>query len=37
MTASTTGTGKYELLLARCRALPPIATAVVHPCEATAI
>ena len=32
-----TGTGKYEQLLARCRSLEPIATAVVHPCEATAL
>jgi phosphotransacetylase len=32
-----TGTGKYELLLARCRSLEPITTAVVHPCEATAL
>jgi len=32
-----TGTGKYEILLTRCRALPPIATAVAHPCEASAL
>jgi phosphotransacetylase len=32
-----TGTGKYEQLLARCRSLEPIATAVVHPCEASAL
>ena len=31
------GTGKYELLLERCRKLEPIATAVAHPCEATAL
>ena len=31
------GTGKYEQLLLRCRNLPPIATAVAHPCEATAL
>ena len=31
------GTGKYEQLLLRCRNLPPVATAVVHPCEATAL
>jgi phosphotransacetylase len=31
------GTGKYEQLLARCRDLDPIATAVAHPCEATAL
>jgi phosphotransacetylase len=32
-----TGTGKYEQLLARCRQLDPIPTAVAHPCEATAL
>lgn len=32
-----TGTGKYERLLAKCRSLEPIPTAVVHPCEATAL
>jgi len=32
-----TGTGKYEQLLARCRSLEPIATAVAHPCEVTAL
>jgi phosphate acetyltransferase len=32
-----TGTGKYEQLLARCRLLPPVVTAVVHPCEVTAL
>jgi phosphotransacetylase len=32
-----TGTGKYEQLLARCRKLPPIATAVAHPCEQSAL
>ena len=32
-----TGTGKYEQLLARCRNLPPVATAVVHPCEESAL
>jgi phosphotransacetylase len=31
------GTGKYEALLARCRGLEPIATAVAHPCEETAL
>ena len=31
------GTGKYEQLLLRCRNLPPVATAVAHPCEATAL
>ena len=32
-----TGTGKYELLLERCKSLEPIPTAVAHPCEATAL
>ena len=32
-----TGTGKYERLLERCKALAPIPTAVAHPCEATAL
>ena len=36
MTLST-GTGKYEQLLARCRGFDPIPTAVVHPCEETAL
>jgi phosphate acetyltransferase len=31
------GTGKYELLLERCRSLEPVPTAVAHPCEATAL
>jgi phosphotransacetylase len=31
------GTGKYEALLARCRSLDPVPTAVAHPCEATAL
>jgi phosphate acetyltransferase len=31
------GTGKYEQLLARCRSLEPVATAVAHPCETTAL
>jgi phosphate acetyltransferase len=31
------GTGKYEQVLARCRSLEPIPTAVVHPCESTAL
>jgi phosphotransacetylase len=33
----TTGTGKYEQLLERCRSLGPIPTAVAHPCEASAL
>jgi phosphate acetyltransferase len=32
-----TGTGKYEQLLERCRPLAAVPTAVVHPCEATAL
>src|SRR4029077_5351302 len=31
------GTGKYELLLERCRSLEPVPTAVAHPCEETAL
>ena len=34
---STTGTGKYEALLERCRSLPPVPTAVAHPCEESAL
>ena len=33
----STGTGKYEALLARCRGLEPVPTAVAHPCERTAL
>src|SRR4051794_22275999 len=32
-----TGTGKYEQMLARCRHLKPIPTAVAHPCEESAL
>src|SRR5512134_1254109 len=35
--AHASGTGKYELLLERCRTLEPVATAVAHPCEASAL
>jgi phosphotransacetylase len=35
--AQTLGTGKYEELLKRCEKLPPVPTAVAHPCEATAL
>ena len=31
------GTGKYEALLERCKGLEPVRTAVVHPCEETAL
>jgi phosphotransacetylase len=33
----TTGTGKYEKLLERCRGLAPIPIAVAYPCEETAL
>ncbi|HEX6853507.1 MAG TPA: bifunctional enoyl-CoA hydratase/phosphate acetyltransferase, partial [Candidatus Polarisedimenticolaceae bacterium] len=32
-----TGSGKYESLLAKCENLEPVPTAVVHPCEASAL
>jgi len=35
--AQTTGSGKYERLLARCQKLEPVPTAVAHPCEASAL
>ena len=35
--AVTTGTGKYEELLEKCGRLEAVATAVVHPCEVTAL
>jgi phosphate acetyltransferase len=35
--ATSTGTGKYELLLERCQSLEPVSTAVAHPCEASAL
>ena len=31
------GTGKYEALLERCKKLEPVVTAVVYPCEETAL
>lgn len=34
---STTGTGKYEQLLATCRELTPLAAAVAWPCEESAL
>ena len=37
MTSVVHGTGKYEQLLVRCRSLPPVATAVAHPCEKSAL
>jgi phosphotransacetylase len=33
----TTGTGKYEALLERCKSLEAVPTAVAHPCEASAL
>jgi phosphotransacetylase len=33
----TTGTGKYEAVLERCRNLEAVPTAVAHPCEASAL
>lgn len=35
--AIETGTGKYEQLLVKCKSLVPIATAVAHPCEPSAL
>jgi phosphotransacetylase len=35
--AFETGSGKYEQLLVRCKNLAPIPTAVVHPCEESAL
>ena len=35
--APARGTGKYESLLERCKVLPAVPTAVVHPCENTAL
>jgi phosphotransacetylase len=35
--ARETGTGKYENLIARCKSLSPVPTAVVHPCELSAL
>jgi phosphate acetyltransferase len=32
-----TGSGKYEQLLSRCVSLEPVSTAVVHPCELSAL
>jgi phosphate acetyltransferase len=37
MTTYETGSGKYDRLLDRCRSLPPVATAVIHPCEQGAL
>jgi phosphate acetyltransferase len=32
-----TGTGKYEQMLAKCKSLKPVPTAVAHPCEKSAL
>ena len=32
-----TGTGKYFVILERCKGLEPVPTAVVHPCEKSAL
>jgi phosphotransacetylase len=37
MSSVSTGTGKYELLLERCRGFEAVPTAVAHPCEETAL
>ena len=35
--SAKTGTGKYERLLARCRSLAAVPTAVAYPCEESAL
>ncbi len=35
--AQETGTGRYEQLIAQCKGLAPVPTAVVHPCEQSAL
>lgn len=35
--SAQTGSGKYEKLLERCKALAPVPTAVAHPCEKSAL
>jgi phosphotransacetylase len=37
MTAAAVGTGKYEVVLERCKKYEAIPTAVAHPCEQTAL
>src|SRR5262245_44033233 len=34
---TTTGTGKYEAILERCKGVSPVPTAVAYPCEASAL
>ena len=35
--SQSTGTGKYEQMLVKCKNLKPVPTAVAHPCEASAL
>lgn len=35
--SQSTGTGKYEQMLVKCKKLKPVPTAVAHPCEASAL
>ena len=35
--SKSTGTGKYEKLLATCSKLAPVSTVVAHPCEESAL
>jgi phosphate acetyltransferase len=35
--SQTKGSGKYEQILAKCKTLEPVPTAVAHPCEVTAL
>jgi phosphotransacetylase len=35
--AQVIGTGKYEKLINRCKSLEPVPTAIVHPCEESAL
>jgi phosphate acetyltransferase len=37
MDAATTPHAKYDRLIARCASLPPVPTAVVHPCDAASL
>jgi phosphate acetyltransferase len=37
MTTAVRGTGQYERLLGRCKDVPPIVTAVAHPCDDTSL
>ena len=35
--AETRGSGKYERLLEQCRGMPPVTTAVAHPCDESSL